>query len=74
VDLKWIEEEGFYGKGGKTLERVAQRGSGRPIPGNIQGQVGWGSEQPGLAEDVPAHCRGVGLDDLESSLPTQSIL
>jgi len=24
----------------------------------------WVSEQPGLVEDVPAHCRGVGLDDL----------
>jgi len=23
-----------------------------------------GSEQPGLVEYVPAHCRGVGLDDL----------
>jgi len=33
-----------------------------------------GSEQPGLVEDVPAHCTGVGLDDLYSSLPTQSIL
>jgi len=35
---------------------VAQRGSGGPIPGNIQGQAGWRSEQPGLVEDVPAHC------------------
>jgi len=34
------------------------------MPGNVQGQVGRGSEQPGLAEDVPAHCRGVGLDGL----------
>jgi len=31
---------------------------------NIQGQVEWGSEQPDLVEDVPAHCRGVGLHDL----------
>jgi len=37
---------------------------GGPTPGNIQGQVGRGSEQPGLVEDVPAHCRGVRLDDL----------
>jgi len=36
--------------------------SGGPIPGNIQGQVGWGSEQPGVVEDLPAHCRRVGLD------------
>jgi len=41
-----------------------QRGSGGPIPGNIQGQVGRGSEQPGLVEDVPADYWGVGLDDL----------
>jgi len=27
-------------------------------------KVGQRSEQPGLVEDVPAHCRGVGLDDL----------
>jgi len=47
-------------KCGETLEQVAQRGSGGPIPGNIQGQVGQASEQPGLVEDVPAHCRGVG--------------
>ncbi|KAK4822678.1 hypothetical protein QYF61_019547 [Mycteria americana] len=40
------------------------RGGRCPIPGNIQGQVGRGSEQPDLVEDVPAHCRGVGLDDL----------
>jgi len=33
-------------------------------PGNIQGQVGQGSEQRGLVEDVPAPCRVVGLDDL----------
>ena len=37
---------------------------GCPIPGNIPGQVGRGSEQPDLVEDVPAHGRGVGLGDL----------
>jgi len=47
----------------ETLERVAQRGGSCPIPGNIPGQVGQGSEQPDLVEDVPAHCKGVGLDD-----------
>jgi len=40
------------------------RGSGGPIPRNIQGQVGQGSEQSDLVKCVPAHCRGVGLDDL----------
>jgi len=48
----------FYNENGETLEQVAQRGSGGSIPGNIQGHVGCGSEQPGLVEDVPAHCRG----------------
>ena len=54
----------FYHEGGETEEQIAQRGSGDPITVNIQGQVGQGSEQCGLVEDVPAHCRGVGLDDL----------
>jgi len=31
-------------EGGETLERVAWRGSGGPIPGNIQDQVGQGSD------------------------------
>jgi len=43
---------------------VAQRDDRCPIPGNIRCQVGHGSEQAGLVEDVPAYCRGVGLDDL----------
>ena len=33
---------------------------GCPLPGSVQGQVGWSSEQPGLVEDVPAHVRGAG--------------
>ena len=61
---KAYKEEIFYHEGGETLEQVAQRGSGGPVSGNIQGQVGWGSEQAGLVEDVPTHCRGVGVDDL----------
>ena len=39
--------------------QVAQRGGRCPVPGNLQGQVGGGSEQPDLAEDVPAHCSGL---------------
>ena len=44
-------------------EQVAQRGCRCPIPGYIQGQVGGGYGQPDPVEDVPAHCRGIGLDD-----------
>jgi len=39
------------------------------MAGNIQGRVGRGSEQPDRVEDVPARCRGVGLDGLKRSLP-----
>jgi len=31
-----------------------------PIPESVQGQAGWGFEQPGLVEGVPAHSREVG--------------
>ena len=48
-----------YSKGSETLEQVSQRGGRCSICGNIQGQVGWGSEQPDLFEGVPAHCREV---------------
>jgi len=53
----------LYNEGGETLERFSQRGGRYSIPGNIQGQFGWGSEQLNVVEDDPAHCRGVGLDD-----------
>jgi len=39
---------------------VAQRSCGCPLPGSVHGQAGWGFEQSGLVEDVPAHGRGVG--------------
>ena len=35
-----------------------------PHPWEHSGQSGRGSEQPDLVADVPAHCRGVGLDGL----------
>jgi len=54
----------FYDEGGETLAQVAQRGGRFPIPGNIQGQVGWGSELPDLVVDDTAYCKGVRLDDL----------
>jgi len=54
----------FYTEGGEALVQVAQRGSAGPIPGNIPGQVGRGSEQLDPVEDAPAHCRSVGLDGL----------
>jgi len=41
------------------VEHVAQRTCGCPITGSVQGQVGWGSEQPGLVKDVPDRDRRV---------------
>lgn len=34
----------FYPEGGETIEQAAQRGCGHPIPGIIQGHIGWGFE------------------------------
>ena len=36
------------------LEQAAQRGCGCPIPGGVQGQVGWGPGQPGVVLNVEA--------------------
>ena len=58
------KEEILPCEGGKTLAQVAQRSCGCPLPGSVQGQVGRGFEQPDLVEGVPAHGRGVELDDL----------
>ena len=38
------KEEIFYNKDGEAVELVAQRVGGSLIPGDIQGQAGWGSE------------------------------
>lgn len=40
---------------------------------DIQDQAELGPEQPDLFVAVPFHCRGVGLDELQRSLPTQMI-
>ena len=40
--------------------RLPREAVDAPIPGSVQGQVGWGFGQPGLVEGVPAHGRGVG--------------
>jgi len=49
----------FY-EGGEALAQVAQRSCGCSLIGSVQDQVGWGFEQAGLVEGVPAHGRGVG--------------
>lgn len=54
------KEEILSCEGGETLAQVAQKSCGCPLPGSVQGQAGWGFEQPSLVEGVPAHGRGVG--------------
>ena len=41
---------------------------------SVQGQVGWGFEQPGLVEGVPAHGSGIGTRWSLRSLPTHTLL
>ena len=53
----------FFSMSGEALEKAAQRGCGRPIPGGVQGQAGCGSGQPGLVVGNPAHSRGLKLGD-----------
>jgi len=36
--------DGVQWQDGEAVAQVAQTGGGCPIPGDIQGQAGWGSE------------------------------
>lgn len=54
----------FFIMSGETLGQIDQRGGRCPIPRNIQGQIGQGSEQPDSVEDLPAYFRGLGLDHI----------
>ena len=49
----------FFTEGGVMLEQVAQGGCGCPTPGDIRGQAGCSSGQPGLVVGDPAHSTGV---------------
>ena len=41
---KSIKKKSFYGECGEALAEAAQRGGGCPVPGDIEGQSGPGSE------------------------------
>ena len=56
------------------LEQVAQRSSGCPLPGSVQGQVGRGFEQPVLVDDGPVHGRGLATRWSFRSLPTKTVV
>lgn len=55
-------------------DRLSKEIVDAPSLPSVQGQVGQGSEQPGLEKDAPGHGRVVGLDDLSRSLPTHTTL
>ena len=54
----------LHRESGEVLAQAAQRGCGCPIPGGVQGQVGWGPGQPALVLDMDvggrSYSRGVG--------------
>jgi len=54
----------LYRESGEVQEQASQRGCGCHISGGAQGQVGWGTGQPGLGIGSPAHSRGLELGDL----------
>lgn len=44
-----------------------------PLSESVQGQVGWHLEQPGVEEYIPAHGKGVELEDLEDLFQFKSL-
>lgn len=58
-----------------SVELIARRAVGSPIPGGTQGQVGWGPGQLPQVGGSPADARGVEHDDLwDPFQPTSLIL
>ena len=55
----------------QTMPKIQKITNSTKRGANMAGQ---GSEQPDLAVRVPVHCRGVGLEYLLRSLPTQVVL
>ena len=62
--IKVLVNHFLYCDGGEALEQVAQRSCGCPLPGSVQGQVGWGFGELDVVEGVPGHGRGVGTRSL----------
>lgn len=57
------KKEVFCSEGGEALTQDTQKSCVCPIPGNVQGEVEWGFEKPGLVKDVSAHGSGLEEDD-----------
>jgi len=58
----------------KHWDRLPREVVDAPSPEVFKSQVvGQGFEQPDLVKVALVHSRGVGLDDLQRSLPTQTV-
>lgn len=57
------KKNGFCNWGGKALAQVAQKSCGFFIPRSVQSQIGWGLENCGPVGGVPAHGRGLEVDE-----------
>lgn len=53
-----IRKKNIYSEDGEVLKQVAQRTYGCLVPEDVQGQITWSSELPGLVEGVSANGRG----------------
>lgn len=60
----------LYSKGGKVLGQVVQGSGGCPISGGVQGEAGWGFEQTGQVEGVPAQGTEGGTTPRSSRSPS----
>lgn len=58
----------------ETLAQVVQRSCGYPSPGSVQVEAGQSFQQPGPAEGIPAHGRGVRTNEFLGSFLTLKIL
>ncbi len=60
--------EMFHSEGGEVLAQAAQRRCECPIPGGVQGHIGWGPGQPELVPDsvlaILPTAGGLELDDI----------
>jgi len=61
----------LYSEGDEVLAQVVHRSCVCPIPGGVQGQVGWGPGQPYLVGGSPVHARGNQNGQALRSLPSQ---
>ena len=58
------EEEILHWGAVSDWHKLPRASVGAPSLGSVQGQAGWGFGQPGLVGGVPAHGRGLEVDDL----------